>query len=750
MNVCPLLLALLPTTPAQPGAPAILPKPVHLAVGAGSPFEITRNTVLVAPSDLEGARLLQTMLATGAGLHLPTAHRTNSHGWIRFQKAPAGTIKAEGYTLHVTHDGIAVHYADQGGSVNAVETLRQLLPPAIEASHPSGTSHWTVPAVDVEDAPRFPWRGMHLDVSRHFFPAAFIKKYIDYLALMKMNVFHWHLVDDGGWRLQIDKYPKLTEVGAWRYGITTDWDQSRLRFDPSSGLPKYGGFYTKAEVRDIVKYAAARNVTIVPEIEMPGHAMPVFAAYPELGCKNQPKADLTGQPDTNVYCAGSESTYRFIENVLDEVMALFPSKWIHIGGDEVDKRFWKACPVCQDRIKNEGLKNEEELQSYFVRRIDKYLASKGRRLIGWDEILEGGLAKGATVMSWRGIDGGIAAAKAGHDVVMSPTSHAYFDASNTSQTTEHVYTFDPVPPALNATEAKHVLGGQANVWTEWIPTTQRVEYMIFPRIAAMSEVLWSPKDGRDVNEFLSRLSSIYERLDRLGANYYLPAPRVKTNALLFIDHAQVSVIEEKKMPGSIRYTLDGSAPTAKSKLYAGPITIDRKGTVTFAFVNQAGHAGSTTTVECAPSDPGVPSNLIRGWNVAYYEGSWTQTPDYSKLTPIKEAVSTTVDLAQRAREDNFALHFAGYFKAGTEGLYRFALTSDDGSWLKIGGLSVVNNDGTHPPTTREGSIWLPRGFFPIEVGYFQAAEAKSLSLSVQAPGANSIGPADPFILHAGS
>jgi len=256
---------------------------------------------------------------------------------------------------------------------------------------------------------------------------------------------------------------------------------------------------------------------------MPGHAMPVFAAYPELECQNQAHSSLTGQPDTNVYCAGSEKTYQFIEAVLDEVMALFPSKWIHIGGDEVDKKFWKACPICQARIKSQGLKNEEGLQSYFVQRIDKYLASKGRRLIGWDEILEGGLAKGATVMSWRGIDGGIAAAKAGHDVVMSPTSHAYFDYGNDSQTTEHVYTFDPVPSELNAEEAQHVLGGQANVWTEWIPDTRRVEYMIFPRIFAMAEVLWSSKANRSYAEFDTRLRSALDRLDRMGVTYYKPS-----------------------------------------------------------------------------------------------------------------------------------------------------------------------------------------------------------------------------------
>lgn len=524
MNLCSLLVLLSPSLASQQaGMPNVIPAPQSMSLRSDAPFEITRQTVLIDPKRLAASRELENLFATGAGFTLPIGNKSGQAGEIRFKMATAGDLKPDSYELHVTHEGVTIVYADKGGALYAVETLRQLLPNMIDNPAPSTMTHWTVPSVDIADSPRFSWRGMHLDVSRHFFPAIFIKRYIDYLVMLKMNVFHWHLVDDGGWRIQIDKFPRLTSVGAWRYGITTDWDQSKLRFDPSSGLPKYGGFYTKAEIRDVVKYASERNVTIVPEIEMPGHAMPVFAAYPELECQNQAHSSLTGQPDTNVYCAGSEKTYQFIEAVLDEVMALFPSKWIHIGGDEVDKKFWKACPICQARIKSQGLKNEEGLQSYFVQRIDKYLASKGRRLIGWDEILEGGLAKGATVMSWRGIDGGIAAAKAGHDVVMSPTSHAYFDYGNDSQTTEHVYTFDPVPSELNAEEAQHVLGGQANVWTEWIPDTRRVEYMIFPRIFAMAEVLWSSKANRSYAEFDTRLRSALDRLDRMGVTYYKPS-----------------------------------------------------------------------------------------------------------------------------------------------------------------------------------------------------------------------------------
>ena len=748
MLITTLLFALHPVIAMpQSDVPAILPKPQSIHSAGGSGFEITSETVLIDDAHTKASSILNAMLAKSAGFRLRSGSQSTTAGSIRFEKLSKDAVKPEGYELHVGTGGITIGYADSAGALYGVETLRQLLPSAIESSNVGNNVRWQVPAVDVTDYPRFPWRGMHLDVSRHFFPAPFIKKYIDYLAFMKMNVFHWHLVDDGGWRLQIEKYPKLTSVGAWRYGITTGWDQSKLRFDPSSKLPKYGGFYTKKEVRDIVKYAADRNITIVPEIEMPGHTMPVLAAYPELMCKNQKPAALTGQPDSNVYCAGSDKSYEFVQNVLDEVMELFPSQWIHIGGDEVDKVYWKACSVCQEKIHQEGLKNEEELQSYFVRKIDKYLASKGRRLIGWDEILEGGLAKGATVMSWRGIDGGIAAAKAGHDVVMSPYSHAYFDASNTNQPIEHVYSFDPVPPALNEEEAKHVLGGQANVWTEWIPTTQRVEYMIFPRITGMSEALWSPKEGKDIHDFMNRVPMVFDRLDRMGANFYIPAPRVEMNALIFKDQARIAAIQERGTPGTLRYTIDGKLPTGSSPEYTGAFSVNRPTKVTLAYVTKSGITGTPVQVSCAPAGAAAPANLAPGWKMAYYEGQWTALPDFTKLTPKKTMEMDHIGVDGRDQENDFGMVYTGYFKAESDGVYRFTLGSDDGSSLKVGDLLVIDNDGLHSAIPKEGTVWLPKGLHKIDVNYFQQREALSLKLLVQTPGTANPTPADSFIYH---
>ncbi len=745
MNLVPLLLMLQPATSLpQADLPPILPKPASMTASS-SGFEIGRDTVIVDPEKTFASKELQRMLAKGAGLRLKSSEQNGSHGTIQFIK---GSVKPESYELHVSAGGVRIVYADNGGALYAVETLRQLLPSAIEGPRASSMK-WTVPGVNIVDSPRFIWRGMMLDVSRHFEKVDFIKRYLDYLAMMKMNTFHWHLTDDGGWRIEIKKYPRLTEVGAWRYGITTGWDQGKLRFDPESGQPKYGGFYTQNQIRDVVKYAAERNINIVPEIEMPGHEMAVFAAYPELGCKNQPSAAQAGQPDTDVFCAGNDKSFEFIQGVLDEVMELFPSKWIHIGGDEVDKVYWHRCSLCQARIKSEGLKNEEELQSYFIRRIDKYLASKNRRLIGWDEILEGGLAQGATVMSWRGIEGGIAAAKAGHDVVMSPTSHAYFDFPYQGQGTEHVYTFDPIPAELSADEAKHVLGGQANEWTEWIPTPQRAEFMIWPRITAMSEVLWTPKESQNSEDFMARMPSIFDRLDRMGTSYFMPGPSVETNAYLFSGSATVKAVEVKGLPGTLRYTLDGSTPSLKSMAYTGPITVTKASKITLAYVASSGSAGETTVVSCMPAKSVDVPNPVAGWQSSYFEGEWDKVPDFSKLKATKSGPADKISMDGRSRDENFALQFAGYFKAESDGVYTFSLSSDDGSILSIDDATVIDNDGPHAMGAMVGRVWMPKGWHRINVGFYQGSGAFGLKVGVHVPGSE-MGSIDSHVFRNGT
>ena len=436
----------------------------------------------------------------------------------------------EGYKLLVATNSVTIHAAKSAGLFYGIQTLRQLLPVEIESKEPVADVKWKIPCVEIEDIPRFKWRGAHLDVCRHFFPKEFVKKYIDILAMHKLNTFHWHLTEDQGWRIEIKKYPKLTEIGAWRVDREGIHWNKREPQQPNEKAD-YGGFYTQEEIKEIVEYAKSRFITVVPEIEMPGHAVAALASYPEYSCFGGPFAVITGGywPIKDIYCAGKEGTFEFLENILDEVIPLFPGEFFHIGGDEAFKENWEKCPDCQKRIKEEGLKNEHELQSYFIKRIEKFLNAKGKRLIGWDEILEGGLAPNATVMSWRGFKGGIEAANAGHDVVMSPTSFCYFDYYQAKKgeplaiggylPLKKVYSFDPIPPNIDPDKKHHILGAQANVWTEYIPTPEHAEYMLLPRLSALAEIVWSPENHRDFKSFQHRMKKHYARLTKMGVNY---------------------------------------------------------------------------------------------------------------------------------------------------------------------------------------------------------------------------------------
>jgi hexosaminidase len=497
------------------------------------------------------------------------------------------SLGEEGYDLLVTRKGIVIKAFRPSGLFYGVQTLLQLMPPEVFGDEPFTGNELTIPAVYITDKPRYSWRGMHLDVSRHFFPVEFVKQYIDLLAMHKMNVFHWHLTDDNGWRIEIKKYPLLTEIGAWR----VDWEDKPWgeRPAPAEGeKATYGGFYTQDEIREVVEYARQRHILVVPEIEMPGHTSEVFAAYPQFSCRGERLFVRPGSywPNNDIFCAGNDSVFTFLEDVLTEVMALFPSPYIHIGGDEADKTQWKACPKCQQRIIGEQLNDENELQSYFVKRIESFLNANGRRLIGWDEILEGGLAPEATVMSWRGFEGGIEAATQGHDVIMCPVSHCYFDYYQGDPefqplgiggftTLKKVYSFEPTPPVLTEEQARFVLGGQGNVWAEFIATPQHAEYMALPRMTALAEVLWSAKESRNWEDFSGRLQDQFQRFDRMKVNYSRGSYAVEVHT--FTDTVagkiMVNLTSEQYKP-KIRYTLDGMVPDTGSAMYTGPLILD--------------------------------------------------------------------------------------------------------------------------------------------------------------------------------
>ncbi len=508
----------------------IIPAPAKVDMQQGT-FLLSPSTVIVLNNKGEqaSANFLNDYLQQFYGFRLKlVAQATKNSINLTTPTFIRKPDNEERYTLNVSPTSISIQGDSKAGTFYGMQTLIQLLPIPPSTKRPITNYKFPIPCILVEDQPRFPYRGMHLDVSRHFFPVSYVKKYIDYIALHKMNYFHWHLTDDQGWRIEIKKYPKLTSVGAWRDGTIIG------RF-PGTGNDSihYGGFYTQEQIREIVQYAANRYITVLPEIEMPGHSMAALAAYPELGTTPDIKTKvamtwgLNGVVN-NVF-APTEKTFGFLEDVLTEVMQLFPSQMIHIGGDECSKIWWKKDSASQRLMREKGLKDEDELQSYFIQRMEKFVNSKGRKIIGWDEILEGGLAPNASVMSWTGEKGGIHAAKEKHNVVMTPGGWCYFDHSQTNNEDsvtigsylplEKVYGYEPVPAELGLDEAKYILGAQANLWTEYIAYPSKVEYMLFPRMSALSEVLWSSKEKRNWESFEKRLPTQMKRYELWKANY---------------------------------------------------------------------------------------------------------------------------------------------------------------------------------------------------------------------------------------
>jgi len=571
----------------KPVKPAILPIPISQNSTEGV-FTLNSNTQLVFETDFKQvAEFLKSYLENGSTIKLKATESAHKISFVKDEKI----TNKEGYELTVTTTGVTISANSPTGAFYGVQSLRQLIPVQFENGSYEGTEV-VIQNIEIKDAPQFKYRGMHLDVGRHFFSVDFIKKYIDMMSMLKMNTFHWHLTEDQGWRIEIKKYPKLNEIAAYRKEtLIGHYSDQPQKYDGK----KYGGYYTQEQVKDIVKYASDRQVTVIPEIEMPGHSVAAISAYPELGCtgKQIDVATKWGVFD-DIYCS-KESTFKFLEDVLDEVMELFPSKYIHIGGDEAPKTNWKTCENCQRLIKKEGLKDEHGLQSYFITRMEKYINSKGKQIIGWDEILEGGLAPNATVMSWRGLEGAVTAAKQHHDVILTPGSHCYFDhyqSTNENEPVaiggflplEKVYSFNPIPEELTKEESKYVLGAQGNVWTEYMQTEDNVEYMMFPRIVALSEVVWSKPENKDYESFKSRLIQYQKRLDMLDVNYanhlYEISGKLNTNK-----EGLTYTLEASSKDESIRYTTDGTDPTIDSPLYSEPIFLEETATIKAASFN---------------------------------------------------------------------------------------------------------------------------------------------------------------------
>ncbi len=595
-----------PTPPINPTGPAaeneynLVPFPARFTGGAGR-FVLMANTRILTngkdPAQVAAAQLLADRLVRTYGLAdgpVPATPALSKGPQISFEKHTEGRCGPEGYTLTVTPGGIRLTAETPKGYFYAVQTLLQLLPPAVFGTTRATGANWSVPACDLLDRPRYAYRGLMLDVCRHFMPVSFVKQYIDLLAMHKMNTFHWHLTDDQGWRIEIKKYPRLTQVGGTR-AQTLVGHYAENYPQQYDGQP-HGGFYTQEQIRDVVRYAAARHVTIVPEIELPGHALAALAAYPELGC-TPAKGYAVGTRwgvIRDVFCP-TEKTFTFWQDVLTETMALFPGKYIHIGGDECPKDAWKQSAFCQELIRKLKLKDENELQSYVIRRVEKFVNSKGRAIIGWDEILEGGLAPNAAVMSWRGTAGGIEAARQHHPVIMTPGAYCYLDKYQADPTTEplaiggylrleKVYAYEPTPTELTPAEQPYILGVQGNLWTEYIQTPAQVLYMAYPRAVALAEVGWRPDGPRNFEDFATRLKTHLHRLDALGVPYAKRLLDVRAETQFTDENGsaprQLQVrLSKLDSDSKIYYTTNGREPTPAATEYLAPITLTKTTTL---------------------------------------------------------------------------------------------------------------------------------------------------------------------------
>jgi hexosaminidase len=733
--------------PARPPRPErivpVIPAPHVAQPGRGTWIAPDTLEIFVADTGNAELKALGTLAVNVVSLAMThqvplVMGRRDREGGVQLRLIdPLAGEKPGSYTLTVAREGIDLTASSGAGLFYGLQSLRQLF----DAAKPDAKGKPYLPALTIVDTPRFLWRGLHLDVARHFEPVSFVKKYIDLMARYKLNTFHWHLTDDQGWRIEIRKYPRLTTVGACRKETMVE-----KHFEPFVGDGKpYCGFYSQAEIRDVVKYAADRYVTVMPEIEMPGHAKAALAAYPELACTPGPfEVRTTWGVDEDIFCP-SDSTFAFLEDVLSEVIELFPGKYIHIGGDEVPKARWKASPVAQDVIRREGLKDEAELQSWFIKRIERFLVSKDRRLIGWDEILDGGLAPEATVMSWRGTRGGTAAAREGHDAVMSPGSHLYFDhyqgdprfeplAWGGMNTLEHVYSYEPVPDSLSPVQAAHILGAQANVWTEYLKTPDAVEYMVWPRALALAEVAWSPLESRSWESFAVRVPGALRSLGRLGVNYRIPHVEGLEGDRLTLEEG-VQIRLHTMMPGAeIRYTTDGSDPTRASAKYEAPfqLHVSEEGSrVTARAFTPDGRASAprAATFTRTTYRPAEHLTVVQaGIRYQYYEADVRSTRAIDPLTATREAVIVGVRRRGSERAERYAIRLAGYLRVPNDALYEFALSSDDGSSLDIGGRTIIDNDGFHGEEERTGMIALRAGLHPITVRYFQGTGGAALSL----------------------
>ncbi|MFD1630554.1 family 20 glycosylhydrolase [Pseudopedobacter beijingensis] len=726
----------------------IIPMPNSIQERNGF-FKLDQETAIIfnTAEDRKSAELFRDLVKSTEGIELVIAKNfiQKPKTLISFNSSP--DFKDEAYRLTISADQILIE-GKAKGVFYGTQSLSQLY-------LANRLNENKLPQLLINDEPRFAYRGMHLDVGRHLFPVSFIKKYIDLMAMYKLNNFHWHLTEDQGWRLEIKKYPKLTEIGAYRkQTVIGNYHQTFPRI--YDGV-KYGGFYTQEEAREVVAYAASKYINVIPEIELPGHSLAVLTAYPELACGKHPGpfkvAEMWGVfPD--IYCAGKEETFHFLEDVLTEVLDIFPSKFIHIGGDEAPKDRWKTCEFCQKRIKHQKLKDEHELQSYFIHRMEKFLNKKGRDIIGWDEILEGGLAPNATVMSWRGEKGGIEAARQKHNVIMTPSNQGlYFDhiqgRTDQEPTTiggngfiERVYNYNPASSALTAEQQQYVIGVQANLWTEYIPTSNKVEYMLLPRLMALSEIAWTQianKNYKNFNE--DRLPMHLAELDKQYLSYRVPEVIGAKDTSINVTGSYDFKWKAPVVGAHIYYTIDGSNPDETAMLYKGDLTVNvPKGesrevkSIAITQNNRRGKIVATKLFNRDAFEAQQPAFTLTKGSLKYYyiPGKFTTTLELDTNTATQKGTVDAINLAKiknKARE--YGLVYTGYINVNEDATFEFSLSSNDGSRLYIDDEQIIENDGRIFQYERSAGVPLKKGLHKIRITYFDNGPASALKFYVK-------------------
>lgn len=698
----------------------ITPKPKHLSKKEGA-FLISKTTTLFykEASVATVADFFIPVLKKITGLSLEVSTQSEKNN-IQLLLDDSITSNAEGYRLTIATDHIIIKANTTQGLFYGMQSLMQLLP-SNDIAHTSENIAFAVSALEIKDEPAFLWRGMHLDVSRHFSSVDFIKKQLDVLALFKINKFHWHLTDDQGWRIEIKKYPKLTEIG------------SKRKNDDGT---TYGGFYTQEEIKEVVAYAKERFIDVIPELETPGHAIAALAAYPELACHegSYKTRELWGV-ESNVFCPGKPETFAFIENIIDEMAPLFPYEYFHVGGDEVPKEKWKTCPHCQKLIKTESLKDENGLQSYFMAQVEQMLQKRNKKMIGWDEILDGGITPTTNIMSWQGEEGGIKAANEGHDVVMTPIKYTYLNFYQGDHKVEPiafggyvplelVYNYHPIPSEIAEDKRKHILGAQGNVWTEYAETEEEIEYLIYPRIIALAEVTWTPKNEKNFDDFLQRLNHLYPILEQHDINYHIPLPEgPPTNLIKFSDSIKVDFATTH--PIKMVYTTDGTKPNANSPIYAAPFTFTTDTELKIATILPHGkmsairelYVVSQKPIEAIPINktvPGLRMKTIKGHFKTIAEIPIEAPSETSIINEISEA-NTIHHFGYDIKEENLrAVILEGYIDIPEDGSYFFS-SSQPQVW--IADQLVIDHKAAITKHEEDGSIVLKKGIHKIKIVY---------------------------------